>query len=96
MIAEVVALAPKAMFENHHYRFGGETYHQAQGGPIGLRGTCAIARLAMQMFDGMWRGRLDLLGIRTWLMLRYVDDSRVALPPIKPGWSRRADILVGN
>ena len=51
IIAEVVSLATKAMFSHHFYKFGGDTYHQAQGGPIGLRGTCAIAKLVMQLFD---------------------------------------------
>ena len=86
VVAEVVSIATRAMFHHHYYKFGGTTYHQAQGGPIGLRGTCAIAKLAMQMFDGMWGDRLENLGIRTWLRLRYVDDGKVALQPIKPGW----------
>ena len=27
-----------------------------------------------------------MLGIRTWMRMRYVDDGRVALPAIKAGW----------
>ena len=38
-------------FSHHYYTFGGKIYHQEEGGPIGLRGTCAIARLAMQIFE---------------------------------------------
>ena len=86
IIAEVVSLAVKAMFRHHYYHFGGDIYHQAQGGPIGLRGTCAIARVIMNLFDSKWKKRLENLGIRTWLIMRYVDDSRAALPPLKPGW----------
>ena len=51
IIGEVVSMATKAMFHHHYYKLGGTTYHQTQGEQIGLRGTCAIARLAMQMFD---------------------------------------------
>ena len=86
IIAEVVSVAARAMFKNHYYKFGGKMYHQGGGGPIGLRGTCAIARLVMQMFDKLWRNRLEEIGIVTWLIFRYVDDSRALLPPIKPGW----------
>ena len=85
-IAEVVALATKAMFNHHYYRFGGKTFHQVQGGPIGLRGTCAVARIVMQLFDAKWKRRLQELGITTWLISRYVDDSRAILQPIRPGW----------
>ena len=74
------------MFNNHYYKYGGTTYNQVQVGPIGLRGTCAIAKLAMQLFDSKWRTVLEELGIKVWLMVRYVDDMRVALPPVKRGW----------
>ena len=86
IISEVVSLATKAMFKNHFYKFGGKIYHQARGGPIGLRGTCAVARIVMQLFDLKWGNILKDLGIVTWLNFRYVDDSRSLLPPIKPGW----------
>ena len=85
IISEVVKTATKAMFKNHFYEFSGKTFHQAQGGPLGLRGTCAIARLVLQVFDSKWRSRLCELGIRTWLIARYVDDSRAFLQPIKAG-----------
>ena len=40
----------------------------------------------MQMFDRKWGRILEDLGVRTWVTVRYVDDMRVALPPIKVGW----------
>ena len=86
IISEVVGVATRAMFKNHFYKFGGRMYHQAKGGPIGLRGTCAVARIVMQLFDVKWGKVLQRLGITTWLNFRYVDDSRSLLPPIKPGW----------
>ena len=69
-------------------------YHQRQGGPIGLRGTCAIARMAMQLFDIKWGEKLRMMGITTWLNFRYVDDSRSLLPPIKAGWRWRDNQLI--
>ena len=86
ILAEVIGLAVQAMFENHFYEFGGKKFHQAQGGPIGLRGTCAIARVILQLFDIKWKDRLREIKIITWLIMRYVDDSRAILPPIKAGW----------
>ena len=29
---------------------------------------------------------MEELGIKVWLMKRYMDDSRTCLPAIKPGW----------
>ena len=51
LIAMVIKLATVAMFKNHFYGFGQKIFQQLEGGPIGLRGTCSIARLVMQMFD---------------------------------------------
>ena len=86
IISEVIGIATKAMFENHFYNFGGKVFHQEQGGPIGLRGTCAVARIVMQLFDSKWKRVLAENGIRTWEVMRYVDDARAILPPVKPGW----------
>ena len=36
IVAEVVSLATKAMFNNHFYQFGEETFHQNQGGQLDL------------------------------------------------------------
>ena len=47
----------------------------------------------MQLFDAKWKRRLEDLGIKTWLLARYVDDSRAVLPPIKPGWRWMEDSL---
>ena len=86
IIATVVRIATEELFKHHYYSFGGAVYHQQGGGPIGLRATCAVARVCMQLFDRKWRRRLEELRIRVWLMKRYMDDSRTCLPPIKPGW----------
>ena len=74
------------MFSHHYYSFGGKNYNQKGGGPTGLRGTCAIATLMMQIFDVKWEGVLRELCVKIWLNSRYMDDGRTALPPIKPGW----------
>ena len=76
----------RALFNKHYYNFGGHVYHQRGGGPIGLRGTCAVARAVMQMFDILFKERLREARIDTWLLARYVDDARAFLQPMKPGW----------
>ena len=55
IVAEVVKIVTEVMFDNHLYTFGGKTFRQKKGGPIGLRGTCAIARLVMCNWDRRWK-----------------------------------------
>ena len=38
------------------------------------------------MYDRKWKIRLAELGKCMWLVKRYIDDTSVCLPPIKPGW----------
>ena len=61
-------------------------YNQDKGGPIGLRGTCAIARFIMQIFDYKWEAVLNNVGLTLYLIARYMDEGRNFLPPVKPGW----------
>ena len=86
IIGTVLSIAITALFHQHYYSFGGRMFRQTKGGPIGLRGTCALARMIMQIFDGKWEGRLRELCLKIWLYSRYMDDGRAAMPPIKPGW----------
>ena len=86
IVATVVSIATETLFKNHLYSFGGKFYRQSSGGPIGLRGTCAIARLVMCIWDTKWLKRMRDLGLLIWLAFRYMDDGRVFMPPIKPGW----------
>ena len=73
-------------WEKREIEFEGKKFHQAQGGPIGLRGICAVARVILQLFDSKWIKRLEECGIFTWLVMRYVDDCRALLPSIRSGW----------
>ena len=86
IVATVICIATETLFKNHLYSFGGKMYRQVKGGPIGLRGTCAIARLVMQMWDSMWMERLSMLKVVTMLAMRYMDDGRTFLHPFKAGW----------
>ena len=86
LVATVVMLATQAMFQHHYYGFGGNKFQQMEGGPIGLRGTCTIARLVMQIFDQKWEGLVMNAGLNIKLYMRYMDDGRIFSQPIKRGW----------
>ena len=49
IIARVVVIAVSVMFRTHVYTFGDNIYKETSGGPIGLRSTCAVARLVMKV-----------------------------------------------
>ena len=47
IMAEVLRLCVELMYSTHIYSFGGKFYKQREGGPIGLRSTCALSRVVM-------------------------------------------------
>ena len=68
ILAAVVGIVVEILFSTHLYTFGGEIYLQKDGGPIGLRCTCAIARVVMCMWDTLilfYKKRL------LWLRLKF-------------------------
>ena len=58
IVATVMLIAVEIMFSAHIYTFAGQCYKQKKGGPIGLRSTCAVARLVMSVWDSKWLERL--------------------------------------
>ena len=77
VVATVVKIACEHLFKNHLYEFGGKIFRQKMGGPIGLRATCAIARLVMCIWDKLWTEKIAKMGITTNLKSRYMDDGRM-------------------
>ena len=59
LVGEVLKIGVQTMFETHLYSFGGRVYRQRVGGPIGLRSTCALARVIMALWDIKWGERLE-------------------------------------
>ena len=86
IIAEVTKIITEAMFDTHIYTFGGKMFKQKKGGPIGLRGTCAIARLIMCHWDLKWKEVMRRNRITLEEYMRYMDDGRAFLSPIRSGW----------
>ena len=54
--------------------------------PIGLRGTCTLARLVMQEFDSEWLKLVEGGGLEISLYMRLMDDGRKLLQPVRKGW----------
>ena len=86
VVAEVVKILAEVMFTNHLYTFGGRTYRQKKGGPIGLRGTCALARLVMCNGDRLWEDLMKKNRVTIEDYMRYMDEGRTFLHPFKHGW----------
>ena len=86
VISEVLRLSIEIMFSTHIYSFGGRNYKQKEGGPIGLRSTCALSRVVMARWDEKWKARMQSSNIKVEDDGRYVDDARVFMYPIRAGW----------
>ena len=86
ILATVAEIGVRAVFRTHAYSFGGKLYHQQGGGPIGLRATGAIARVVMGTWDKELLKLLAENGMAPELAVRYIDDIRLALQAVKPGW----------
>ena len=75
LIGEVLRLTVEILFSTHIYSFKGRFFRQADGGPIGLRATCAIARVCMGRHSVQWKAKLDMNNIQTEFIGFYVDDG---------------------
>ena len=93
IVGIVLEIGVIAAMGTHLYTFNEITYIQLQGGPIGLRLTAALAALVMCYFDKTLSSLLDRERIKTLLSFRYVDDSRLGLRPINPGWRWKGNKL---
>ena len=86
ILAVVVRIGIEALFSTHLYTFGGEVFLQTKGGPIGLRATCGVARVLMNMWDEKWLEMMKKWMIEVQEYLRYMDDRRMMLPSLRKGW----------
>ena len=51
VVAKTMQKSVLALFKTHTYRFANTFFLQRDGGPIGLRSTCCVARLIMMWWD---------------------------------------------
>ena len=85
-MAEVLRLSVELMYSTRIYSFGGKSDKQREGGPIGLRSTCALARVVMGRWDCKWKKRMASNNIKVEDDGKFVDDARIFLYSIRPGW----------
>ena len=86
VMSEVMRLSIEIMFSTHIYSFGGRNYKQREGGPIGLRSTCALSRVVMARWDEKWKARMTSANLKVEDDGRFVDDARAFMYPLRPGW----------
>ena len=51
VVAEMTRIGVITMMNTHLFQWDGKFYLQRKGGPIGLRATCAVARMTMLFWD---------------------------------------------
>ena len=85
VVARVIEIATRALFENHAYKFGDETYKQENGGSIGDRWTGSAAELVVQDWAEKYEDILVNSGLEVELLAGYVDDGRQGTTTLAPG-----------
>ena len=89
MVALALSEGITVVMKSHMYEFNGETYLQADGGPIGLELTGAIARVFMLNWDRLFMNKVrSMTEDLNWdfeMYLRYVDDCNCVAKELPPG-----------
>ena len=85
IVATVVKVGVLVMMNTHVYTWNGESYLQKAGGPIGLRSTCAVARVVMNEWDARWTTLCKKNNIILGKTNRYMDDIRAFLKALREG-----------
>ena len=86
LLAAALEIGVRAAFSTHLYQFGGQIYHQKDGGPIGTRLAGAAARVVMAEWGDRVREILKKEGVPVFLAACYVDDVRMITGIIPEGW----------
>merc|ERR1712082_56584 len=96
LLNAALAIAIRFIFSSHMYTFGGKVYIQSDGGPIGLRLTCALAKLRMAVFARMLKQILKDNHVEVELAASYVDDFRFLIQMLDEGTRWDGKRLVWN
>ena len=91
IVGRCLEIAMRVVFENFSYMFGGKTFLQEEGGPIGNRLTMACSRVVMTDWREKYLDILDKAGIVTTLLKIYVDDVRQISTKIRDELRYEAD-----
>ena len=92
-LAEMVRIGVICMMKTHVFQWDGRWFLQKNGGPIGLRATCAVARVIMLWWDGQLLAKMKENNLKIEAGARYMDDVRLFLESIREGWSLMEDGL---
>ena len=87
MIGLLIKVLTIVLMETTVYSFGGRLFKQKEGAGIGLRSSACLAKIVMGMVDKKWANIQTLWNLKVQLYIRYIDDLRIYLWPIKDGWS---------
>ena len=74
IVATVVQIGVLTMMGTHVYTFDGKLFLQKAGGLIGLRSTCAVARITMSEWDARWGKIMEDNNVELKGKSRYMDD----------------------
>ena len=85
VMPEVMRLAVEIVFSKHVYSFGDHCYKQKEGRPLGLRSTCALARVLMGRWDIKWKERMRDSNLEVEDDVRFVDDARIFTYSLRAG-----------
>ena len=85
LAARMGEIGVRVVWRNFMFQFGGHTYLQSEGGPIGARLTMACARLVMQDWAEEYKEILTRSGLDIDAHAGYVDDGRQATPCLIKG-----------
>ena len=83
--SRVIEVATRALFENHLYKFGNQTYKQMSGGSIGDRWTGSASELVVQDWAEEYEQILVAAGLEVHLLAGYVDYGRQGTTELAPG-----------
>ena len=64
LLAKVVELATVTTFQTHFYQWGGRIYQQSEGGPIGLKATGTVAKMAREMLVRKYQEAVEKAGMK--------------------------------
>ena len=92
-VAEMVRIGVICMMNTHVFQWDGRWFLQKKGGPIGLRATCAVARVVMLWWDGQLLAKMKENNLEIEAGARYMDDVRLFLESIREGWRWMEDGL---
>ena len=86
MLGRLIQTLTVVLMSSSCYTFGGKIYRQKTGAGIGERSSACIAKVTMSLWDKMWASSQMDAGLWIPLFIRYIDDIRVYVFPINPGW----------